>query len=40
MTLTVTAAGPQIRPITEYQSFWETHAQTHLEGEPDGNVYH
>jgi transposase len=37
---TVTAAGPQIRPITEYQSFWETHAQTHLEGEPDGNVYH
>jgi hypothetical protein len=37
---TVTAAGPQIRPITEYQSFWDAHAQTHLEGEPDGNVYH
>lgn len=37
---TVTAAGPQIRPITEYQSFWEAHAQTHLDGEPDGNVYH
>jgi transposase len=36
----VTATGPQIRPITEYQSFWETHAQTHLDGEPDGNVYH
>jgi len=36
----MTAAGPQIRPITEYQSFWETHAQTHLEGEPDGNVFH
>ena len=37
---TVTAAGPQIRPITEYQSFWEAHAQTHPDGEPDGNVYH
>jgi len=36
----MTAVGPQIRPITEYQSFWETHAQTHLEGEPDGNVFH
>lgn len=37
---TLTAAGPQIRPITEYQSFWETHTQTHPEGEPDGNVFH
>jgi transposase len=37
---TVTTAGPQIRPITEYQSFWETHAQTHPDGEADGNVYH
>jgi len=37
---TVTVAGPQIRPITEHQSFWETHAQTHPDGEPDGNVYH
>jgi len=37
---TVAAAGPQIRPITEYQSFWETHAQTHPDGDADGNVYH
>jgi hypothetical protein len=37
---TMTVAGPQIRPITEYQSFWETHTQTHPDGEPDGNVYH
>lgn len=36
----VSAAGPQIRSITDYQSFWDAHAQTHLEGEPDGNVYH
>jgi len=37
---TVSAEGPQIRPITDYQSFWEAHAQTHRDGEPDGNVYH
>jgi len=37
---TVTTAGPQIRPITDYQSFWETHAQTHPDGEPDGHVLH
>lgn len=37
----MTTAGAHIRPITEYQSFWEAHAQTHPEGgEPDGNVYH
>jgi transposase len=35
----MSAAGA--RPITEYQSFWETHAQTHPEGEEaDGHVYH
>lgn len=33
-------AGPHIRPIADCQSFWEAHAQTHLDGEADGNVYH
>ena len=37
---TVTTAGPQIRPITDYQSFWDAHAQTHPDGEPDGHVIH
>jgi transposase len=36
----LTQAGPEIRSITEYQSFWETHAQTHPEEEADGHVYH
>lgn len=35
----LSAEGPQIRPITDYQSFWETHAQTHSEGDPDGHVH-
>lgn len=37
---TVTAAGPQIRPIAEYQSFWDDHAQTQSHGDPDEHVYH
>jgi transposase len=36
----LTQAGPEIRAITEYQSFWETHAQTHPEEDADGHVYH
>jgi hypothetical protein len=36
----LSAEGPQIRPITDYQSFWETHAQTHPEGDPDGHVHY
>jgi len=40
VTPTVTTAGPQIRPITDYQSFWDAHAQTHPDGEPDGHVIH
>lgn len=37
----LTQSGPQIRDITEYQSFWETHSQTHNPQEDtDGNVDH
>lgn len=36
----VSTEDPQVRPITDYQSFWETHAQTHRDGEPDEHVYH
>ena len=40
VTPTVTTTGPQIRPITDYQSFWDAHTQTHPDGEPDGHVIH
>ncbi len=34
-------SGAGIRPITEYESFWETHSQTHPPKEPtDANVDH
>jgi transposase len=33
-------SGSHIRAITEYQSFWERHSQTHPEEDSDGNVYH
>jgi transposase len=36
----LTQSGPHIRVITEYQSFWETHSQTHPQEDSDGNVYH
>ena len=39
-TPALTQTGPDIRAITEYQSFWETHAQTHPEEDSDGHVYH
>ena len=32
-------SGPQIRELTEYQSFFETHS-THPQEDTDGNVYH
>jgi transposase len=34
----LTQSGPQIRALTEYQSFFETH--THPQEDTDGNVYH
>ena len=39
-TPTLTQTGAHIRALTEYQSFWESHAQTHPEEDADGNVYH
>jgi transposase len=37
---TLTQSGPTIRAITEYQSFWETHAQTHPQEDTDADVNH
>ena len=31
--------GPAIRPIVEYQSFWEAHTQTPLEEDADDHVH-
>jgi transposase len=36
----LTQTGSHIRQLTEYQSFWDTHAQTHPQEDADGNVYH
>ena len=36
----LTQSGPQIRPLTEYQSFFEIHAHTHPQEDSDGNVDH
>jgi hypothetical protein len=34
-------SGDDIRPITQYQLFWETHSQTHQPQEhPDADVNH
>ena len=37
---TLTQSGPAIRELTEYQSFWETHSQTHPQENTDANVDH
>jgi transposase len=36
----LTQSGAHIRAMTEYQSFWERHSQTHPEEDSDGYVYH
>lgn len=36
----LTQSSPEIRTITEYQSFWETHSQANPQEDTDGNVYH
>lgn len=38
--LALTQSGPHVRPLTDYQSFWERHSQTHSPEDTDGNVYH
>jgi hypothetical protein len=37
---TLTQSGPAIREITEYQSFWERHSQTHPPEDTDADVDH
>ena len=37
---TLTQSGPAIRSLTEYQTFWETHSQTHPQEDTDANVDH
>ncbi len=32
--------GSEIRPINDYQTFWEMNSQTNKEEEKDGDVYH
>jgi hypothetical protein len=39
-TPTLTQSGSHIRALTEYQSFWDEHSQTHPPEDSDGNVYH
>jgi transposase len=36
----LTQSGSHIRAMTEYQSFWESHSQTHPQEDSDDNVYH
>ena len=38
--LPLTQSGPDIRALTEYQTFWETHSQVDPKEDSDGNVYH
>ena len=38
--LPLTQSGPDIRALTEYQAFWETHSQADPKEDTDGNVYH
>ena len=38
--LALTQSGPDIRALTEYQTFWETHSQVDPKEDADGNVYH
>ena len=33
-------SGAHIRPITEYQTFWETHSRSQPLEDHDGNVVH
>jgi hypothetical protein len=37
---TLAQSGPAIRAITEYQSFWERHSQTHPPEDTDADVDH
>jgi transposase len=39
-SLALTQSGAHVRPLTDYQSFWETHSRTHSPEDTDGDVYH
>jgi len=39
-TPALTQSGPAIRELTDYQSFWDTHSQTHPLEDTDANVDH
>jgi len=36
--LAVTASGPEIRDITEYQTFWDSHSRTDSQGQTHAHV--
>jgi len=36
----LTQTGPDIRDITEYQAFWETHSRTHSQENTHAHVDH
>jgi transposase len=36
----LTQTGAHIRPLTEYQTFWEIHSRTNPQEHTDGDVYH
>jgi transposase len=39
-SLQLTQSGAHVRPLTDYQSFWETHSRTHSPEDTDDDVYH
>lgn len=39
-SLALTQGGSHVRPLTDYQSFWEHHSQTHPAEDTDGHVDH
>lgn len=36
----LTSTGPHVRPIADYQTFWDRHAHHHPDGDADDHVYH
>jgi transposase len=38
--LTLSQSGSHVRPLTDYQSFWERHSRTHSAEDDDADVYH
>lgn len=38
--LALSQSGPHVRPLTDYQSFWERHSRTHSPEDTDADVYH